>query len=358
MNIENENNEVDDVESDEIAEMDAFVEEAKEQLGIDENLNPIKEEIEPESEVEPEPEPVVVDELDDDDSDDEDTGIEPSADDSTEEEEDTSASDSDEESENAFRSEFAERHGFSQESVAGYSVEQLETLGVELDRKLLNGLQEPQQQQPFQPQPPQPQQQPFVNQQDPQGQQQVNFEQLRKQAEEGGYEEEFINSLNAMEQQHLQVQQQNEYFIQQQQLQQQRAVQETENLFDKSLESIGLPEIFGADRQSAFNNGIQFEARKQLYNKAVAFSQVSNEPLTEGLVDRVARVMFADQFKQKQKTELVRKAKSQSKKKLGSGVTRTKSQSQKRKIETGNDDIASIVNDPEIAAFAEEHGML
>ena len=354
MNIENENNESQEVEIDEIAEMESFVEEVKEEIGIDENLNAI------EPEEDPEPEPTEVDESDDDDSGEEDTGTEVSADDSTEEEEYDSDSESDEEGDNAFREEFATRHGFSQEAIADQSVEQLEKLGMEMDRRMLEGLQKPQQQQQQTFQPPQQQfQQPQQFEQPVQQQgTQVNFDQLKKQAEEGGYEEGFIESLDAMQQQHLRIQQQNEFFIQQQRTQQEQAAQASESLFDESLESLDLPEVFGSDRQSALNNGVQFEARKQLYQNVISFSQAKNEPMSKGLVDRVARVMFAGQLKQKQSTELVNKAKSQAKKKLGSGITRTKNQSQQRSIDTGDDEVDSIVNDPEVAAFAEANGML
>lgn len=355
MNIENENTEQNEVdpEAEHAAEMDSFMDEVKDQLGIDENLQPIK--------TEEESETTVIDEVEEEHSE-EDTGDETIADDSTDEEdagevEAESDSESDEESDTAFREDFAARYGFDKGSLSDHSVEQLEGLGVELDRRALNSLQEREQPQPIQPPQQQFQQQPQQFTQ--QGQPPIDFEQLRKQAEEGGYEEGFIESLDAVQQQHLFLQQQNQSFIHQQQIQQQQATQESEAIFDKSLDSLGLPGVFGSDRQSASLNGVHFEARRQLYQKAVAFSQVEGQPLTEALVDRVARVLYADQLKQNQKNELVRKAKSQSRKKLGSGSTRTKKPSQKRsKTETGNDEVDSIMDDPEMAAFIEEHGML
>ena len=358
MNIENQN---DQEEFEEDTVLESQIQEAMELAGVDENLNPTNESEEEESDDDTGNEDPAVEEDTDDTSGESDKGE--ADDDAITGEADDDGSSDDEDADKAFRQQFAEFHGIGEDAISELSVAQLQRIGEELDRVKINQLQQeqqnhvPQQQlDPFQqmqmPQVPQVPQQQFALQPQQGG---FDINQLRTQAEENGWDENLVNQMEQMHQQNLYWQQQQMMAEQQRQMQIQQESIARENAFDESISRLGMPELFGTDKQSAFANGIQFESRKHLYQMAGKFSEATGQPMSDELINRVARVVFAQQFKQKEKNDLIKKATKQSKKKLGSSSTRTGAL-KKRNDEMLSDDpeVDEILEDPEILALADK----
>lgn len=312
---------------------------------------------------EPEPEPEAPEEIDDADSEeevpepaDELSGDEPVADDVSVEDE---VSDNDEEDADAFREEFASRHGFDVETIADLGIDQMERLGRNLDKQVLDRLQpqQPAQQdfsQQFQPQPQHlpPNQQQWQQQQP---QPQVDLEALRRQAEEEGYDPEFVKALEITHQQNMQLQQQQQWH--QDQIERQQFIQNQSviNSFDQNLDNLKVTELFGESKQSATQNPLQFQARASLFNQSLAFSQQTGQPLDSNLISRVAQVIYPEQFNKQQRKSLAQKAMKQHKNKLGSsksGNAPKRSNPKVNKIaDEYGDEVAGILNDPEIRSF-------
>lgn len=360
MNIENENQGAEELDDDEKVVQDIVSEfnAGLESEGSDEpKPEPEPEPQEPaledtDSQAEPEPQ-------DPPDDDDDSATPEPSDDDSIP---DDGGDEEDDFDEAAFRKDFAERYGLVESDVSGMPVDQLENFGRALDRKTLNELnaqqQFPQQppQQQFQPQVPlQPQNQ-FVPPQQgmPPQQQQVDINGLLRLAEEEGYDPKIIEGLQA-------AQQQNQFYLQQlQQLNQQRQQQEFEqnqkiiNDFDNALDSLGIKSVFGENRQSAQMNQMHWQARENMFNQALQFSQNTGHSLTPDLVKRVASVLYPDQFQNKQQSNIADKARKQHNKKLGSGQSRKPSHKPPKDesaYEGLDPQVPELMADPEIAAF-------
>ena len=93
-----------------------------------------------------------------------------------------------------------------------------------------------------------------------------------------------------------------------------RQVQAVERQFDSFVDSLDMPELFG---ESGKLTKEAFETRKQLFLASDAYlrglnSQGRQAQLSKSLVERAARVEFADHFSKQQRKQLTRKITKQS----------------------------------------------
>lgn len=263
--------------------------------------------------------------------------------------------------EGAYRQEFASRYGLNDADLEGMGVEQLERFGRAMDRKTLDEIrnqQAPPQPQPqqFQPQPPHPnfpQQQMPPQQPQPQQPQQVDFNELKRLAEEEGYDQKFIDQMEAV---HLQNQQLSQHLAQldwQRQQQEQAEAQKIINEFDNALDSLKVKSVFGENRESAQSNQMHWQARENLFDMAVQFSRRRGQPLDAELVKQVASVLYPEQIQNSQQSKIVNKARKQHNNKLGSStVNRNKQRvasNDPADYEGLDSQVPDILKDPAIA---------
>ena len=337
--------EIEPVESEhDIAERELaeFADQAKEELGIGDDLRPIDEETEDVPETEEIPAA----------SDDSDDG---SVEEDGEDTEDFNDDVVDEQiDEDAYRTEFAEEYGFTPEAVSDHTPEQLELWGKELDRRAMDRAEAQIPQPPQQFEAPRPQQ--FEQQQMPVSPVQEAYETMKAQAEEAGMDTEFMSALDAQYEANLRTEQMNQGLFQQQQQQHQAAIAAEEEGFDNAVDRLDMPKLFGKDRQDAFSKEETFNARRDLYQKAKHFAAIEGKPLSAGLIKRVASVLFDGQIKETKKQGVVNKARKQSRKRLGTGKLGTsKSKRRTKETDTGDERIDNLMDDPDFAAFAEDN---
>lgn len=268
--------------------------------------------------------------------------------------------------EDAFRKDFATRYGLDEADIAGMGVEQLENFGRAMDRKTLNELR-PQQAPPQQPQMPQQHfQQPthfnFPQQQMPpqqpqfqQPQQLPDLNELRRMAEDEGYDPKFIDAIQSAQQYNQQLTQQLQQREWERQQQEQQRNQQIINEFDSALDSLKVTSVFGENRDAAQQNQMHWQARANLFDSAVQFSQNTGQPLNADLVKRVASVLYPDQLQNSQQSNIASKARKQHNNKLGSGQLNRNKKKPAPKNQSDFDgldpEVPRLLEDPEIASI-------